>query len=84
MEKKEVTVANPLAVGETTLIPVIEVSLNYARRNGGISLFGVKQPVAVVVVLASARTAFRITGEEVSIAQLIREFPNIKEKLEAT
>jgi uncharacterized spore protein YtfJ len=83
MEKKEVTVANPVAVGEATLIPVIEVSLNCARRNGGISLFGAKQPVAVVVVSASARTAFRITGEEVSIAQLIREFPNIKEEMEA-
>ena len=70
MEKKEVTVANPVAVGEATLIPVIEVSLNCARRNG--------------VVSASARMGFRITGEEVSIAQLIREFPNLKEKLEAT
>jgi hypothetical protein len=36
------------------------------------------------VISASARKAFRITGEEVSIDQLIQEFPNIKGMLKGT
>ncbi len=81
MEKKEVSIGNPVTVGEVTLVPVTEVSLNYWRGRGGFSCFGFKQPVGVVVVSPSATRAFRITGEEVSLDQLITEFPAIKEVL---
>ena len=82
MEKKQVVIDNPVAVAGVTLIPVIKVSLNYWRHNGGISFFGVKQPVNVVVVSPSAKRAFKITGEEVPLGQLIQEVPDIEEALE--
>ena len=82
MEKKEAVIANPIAVGAVTLIPVAEVSLNCWRSGGGISFFGAKQPVSVIVVSPAAKRAFRITGEEVQLDQLIREVPGMKEILE--
>lgn len=82
MEKKEITIDNPVAVGELTLIPVVQVSSSYWWAGGGASLFGIKQPVAVVMISMSAKRAFRITGEEVSLDQLIQEFSGIKEMLE--
>ena len=82
MEKKEISIENPVAVAGVTLIPVTKVSLNYWGGNNGISFFGVKQPVSVVVVSPSAKRAFRITGEEVSLDQLMQEVPGIKEILE--
>lgn len=82
MEKKRVTIDNPVAVAGVTLIPVAKVSLNYWHGDGGISFFGVKQPVDVVVVSPSAKRAFRITGEEVPLDQLIQEAPGIKEIVE--
>ena len=82
MEKEEVTIGNPIAVDGVTLIPIVRVSLNSQYCKSGISLFSVKQPIALVVISVSARTAFRITGEEVSIDQLIQEFPDIKGMLE--
>jgi len=84
MEKKEVTIDNPVTVGGVTIIPIAQVSLNYEHSNSGIFLSSYKQPIAVVVISVSARKAFRITGEEVSIDQLIQEFPNIKGMLEGT
>ena len=81
MEKKEVTIGKPVTVAGVTLIPVVEVSLNYWHGNGGASFFSVKQPVAVVVVSPLAKRAFRITGEEVSLDQLIQEVPGMKEIL---
>jgi len=81
MERKEVRLDNPVAFGGITLIPVTKVSLNCWRGKGGISFFGVKQPIGVVVVSPSAKRAFRITGEEVSLDQLILEVPSIKEVL---
>jgi len=82
MEKKEVEIGNPVKVAGVTLIPVAEVSLNYWGGKGSNSFFGVKQPVNVVVVSPSVKRAFRITGEEVSLDQLIQEVPGIKEILE--
>ncbi len=82
MEKQEIVIDNPVAVAGVTLIPIAKVSLNYLRGSSGISFFGTKQPVSVVVVSLLAKRAFRITGEEVSLDQLIQEVPRIKEILE--
>lgn len=82
MEKKEVVIENPVAVAGITLVPVTKLSLNYWHGKHGFSCFSVKQPVGVVVVSPSAKRAFRITGEEISLDQLITEAPGIKEVLE--
>ena len=82
MEKKKVAADNPVSVAGITLIPVIKVSLRYWSTKGGASFFGVKQPVAMVVVSQSAKRAFWITGEEVSLEELIKEAPSLKEILE--
>ncbi len=83
MEKKEVAIGKPVAIAGATLIPIAEVSVNCWRGSGGISFFGAIQPGSVVVVSLSGKRAFRITGEEVSLDQLIGEVPGIKEVLEA-
>ena len=82
MEKKEVGIDNPVVVAGVTIIPVAKISLNYWRADSGISFFGVKQAVGVVVVSPSANRAFRISGEEVSLDQLMQEVPSIREMLE--
>ena len=81
MEKKEVGIGNPVAIAGVTLIPVTKVSLNYWHSNSGILFFGVKRPVGVIVVSPSEKRAFRISGEEVSLDELIQEVPGIKEIL---
>ena len=82
MERKEIVVENPVTVPGLTLIPVVQVLRNYWHANNSASFFAVKQPVAVIVVSPSEKRAFRITGEEVSIDQLIQEAPSIKRILE--
>jgi len=78
MEKKEIEIGSPLTVGGVTIIPMIKSSLNYWRYRASTSFFGIKQPVSVVVVSASEKKAFRITGEEVSLDQLIQEVPAVE------
>ena len=81
MEGKEVAFDNPIGIAGLTIIPIVHVSLNYWSHNGGASFFSVKQPVAVIVVSPAAKRAFWITGEEVSIDQLVQEASDIKEIL---
>ena len=82
MEKKEVVVGNPVSISGLTLIPVEQVLRTCWHSSRGVSCFGIKNAVAVIAVSPSAKRAFRITGEEISIERLIREAPEIREMLE--
>ncbi|MFC1846787.1 hypothetical protein ACFLYS_01845 [Chloroflexota bacterium] len=75
--EKTVTVEKPIVIGDVTLIAVARSSLKYKSIGKGIWLFGMKLPIALVVISGSLRRAFRSTGEEVSIDQLMEEIPEI-------
>ena len=83
MEKKKVEIGNPLAINGITLIPITKVSVNYWHCKGGISFFGTKQPLSVVVISPSEKKAFRTSGEELPLDELIQEVPGIKKLLDA-
>ena len=83
MEKEKITIEAPLAVAGVTLIPVAKVSLNSWHRKDRLSFFGIKQPVSMVVVSPQAKRAFRIDGEEISLDQLMKEVPGMKEILDS-
>lgn len=82
MEKKKVEIGSPLTIAGITLIPIIETSLHSWQRKGGISFLGMKQPLSVVVISPSEKKAFKISGEEVPLDELIEEVPILKEKLD--
>jgi hypothetical protein len=83
MEKKEVEIGNPVAIADITLIPIIEMSQCYWQRRAGISFFGLRQPLYVIMISPLERKAFKPSGEEVSLDELRREVPKIKELLDA-
>ena len=84
METKEAVIDNPVTIAGVTLIPVVRVSQSQWQGNSGISFMGFKQPLSVVVVSPSAKKAFRMTGEEVPLDQLIQEVPGVKEVIART
>ncbi|MFC1980485.1 hypothetical protein ACFLVS_06605 [Chloroflexota bacterium] len=83
MEQKEVEIGNPVTIGQVTLIPVVEFSLNYWRNGSRYSCSGIKQPVSIVVVSPAGKKAFRTNGGEVPLDQFIEETPGIREVLES-
>ena len=82
MEKEEIRIEAPSTLAGITLVPVVKARLNCWHGKGRLSFFGIKQPVSVVVVSPQTKRAFRIDGEEVSLDQLTKEAPGIKEILE--
>ncbi len=82
MVKREPAIDNAVSVDGLTIIPVVEVSLGYLLYNNFATVYGSKEPVAFIIVSPTEKRAFRITGEEVSIEQLVEECPEIKEMLE--
>ena len=84
MEKKEVTIANPVTVAGITLIPVSKVTINCWHGKRGVAFSGSKQPDSIIIVTPSAKRAFRITGEEITFDQLSQEIPEIMELIAHT
>ena len=82
MEKEEIKIEAPFTVAGVTLVPIVKTQLNRWQTKDRLSFFGIKQPVSIVVVSPQVKRAFRISGEEVPLDQLIEEVPDIKEILE--
>lgn len=83
MEKKEVEIGNPVTIAGITLIPVTEISLHSWQCKGAISFLGTKQPLSVIVISPLEKKAFKVSGEEVPLDELIQELPGIKKLLNA-
>jgi len=82
MEKtKIIDVGTPVKVAGVTIIPVSQISRDCWHPKKGIAFFGNKKPVSVVVITPEYKKAFRITGEEIDLAQLAGEIPEIAEVL---
>lgn len=79
--EKEIAVEEPVYVAGTTVIPVVMTTLCYQRVNGTVSFIALKQPSNIVVITSTTRKALRISGEEISLEQLILEVPALKDKL---
>ena len=77
MEKKRVTISSPVTIDGTTLILITKLSLKCQPSGSNIFFSGIKQPVGIVVASPSTKKAFEITGEEISLNQLIQEIPSL-------
>jgi len=82
MEKERVTIGDPVAIAGTILIPVVKLSSKCQLACGGIFFSGVKQPVSIVAASSAVKKAFDITGDEISLDQLMQEAPGLAEILE--
>lgn len=83
MERKEVEIGRPVAIGAVTIIPVAELTLKYRGGKKSVAACGLKRPVGIVVLMPTTREAFRPTGEAVPLEQLIEEAPALKDALAA-
>ena len=83
MKKRVAVIEKPLVFGGIKVVLVSEVSLKCESNDGGIFFTGVKQPIGVVVNYPSQRIVFRVTGEIISLDQLIGEDPDLRVALES-
>ena len=72
--EKTLALERPVDVAGVTVVPVVETRRWVSARGFLVS----RQPVAVVVVTAGARRTFRITGEEITADELVKEAPGLE------
>ena len=79
MEEKKIIADNMISVAGLTLIPVTKISTNLWSTRAGEAFLAIKQPIAIVVVSPQAKIAYRISGEEISLDELMKEAPRLKD-----
>ncbi len=82
MEKKKVATERPFPVNGLMLIPVTETRIIQYRTRFGISYIARKTPLAVIVIVRGEKKAYRVTSEETTIDELVKEYPTIKESID--
>ena len=83
METKEVSAGQYIAVGETTLLPIIRTSIICRSVNRGVVCSGSKSLIGIVVVSPKRKYAIDVDGEEVPVELYAEQAPEVKELLES-
>jgi uncharacterized spore protein YtfJ len=81
MEEAGLEIGQAVAARGIRIIPVIQVSRNYCCVNGALCFFSHKKPAYVIIISASAKRVFRLTGEEISMEALFQEAPELLGKI---
>jgi hypothetical protein len=80
MEKSITGIDKPVYAKGFTIIPVWKIHSHYSTA-AGIAITSIKQATAVVIISPLTKKAFKISGEEIPLGQLLQEVPDIKEAL---
>lgn len=78
MEKKEIIIEGPLKVGQVAVITVAEALLQCEDNHRGAIFSAAKKPLCVVLVSESARQAFAVDGEAMSLEEVLALAPDIE------
>ena len=81
MEKRDLKLENPIRIGETTLVPVVEIRSTWSGGRYGICFSFRKQPTALLMVSAIGKKAFSMSGKEMPFCELASKLPDIEEAL---
>jgi hypothetical protein len=82
METQGVVIEPPLPVAGAIILPIAQVRTCFWHSAEGISAFCIKKPLYIIIIRNSAKKAFRMTGEELSLDQLKMECPQAAAPLE--
>jgi hypothetical protein len=77
MERKIAETCPALSVMNVTLVPIVETSLSCWHNGTGISVFGIKKPIGVVVVSPLYKKVITVDGEEFPVEQFLAEHPGV-------
>ena len=80
MEKEEIVAEEHFTIAEYTIVPIIRKFLYCHKNKEGNIFIGTKHPLAVLVTVGSKKM-LHIIEDDISVEQLIEEFPELKNLL---
>ena len=81
MEKEEISAGTYIRVGGITLVPILRTAVVCLSGRRGVTGFGTREVVGIVVISPPGNHAISISGEEVPIEEYASQVPEVKELL---
>lgn len=81
MEKEEVSAGASIRIGELTLVPILRTAVVCLSARQGITGFGAREVVGMVVVSPTGNRAISVSGEEVPVDKYAAQVPEVEELL---
>lgn len=81
MEKEEVSTGTLVRIGEVTLVPILRTVVVCLSGRRGVTGFGTREVIGIVVVSPAGNRAISISGEEVPIEEYAAQLPEVRELL---
>ena len=69
-------------IGGVRITPVVRNLVRYSETKGVWSFYAGKQPVYLIISSGDGQRAYSVTGQEVSIQQVISDYPALAAGLE--
>jgi hypothetical protein len=82
IEQEIVVVETPLKTLTVTIVTVSKITGKYHFRDGSLSVFYLKRPLALAVATRKGVRAFNTDGKEMEIHEFVERFPGTKPLLE--
>jgi len=81
VEKEEISAGTYIRVGGITLVPILRTAVVCLSGRRGVTGFGTREVVGIVVVSPTGNHAISISGEEVPLDDYASQVPEVKELL---
>jgi len=81
VEKEEISAGTLIRVGEVTLVPILRTTVVCLSGRRGITGFGTREVIGMVVVSPEGNRAISVSGEEVPVEKYTEKVPEINELL---
>jgi len=79
--EKQLGIERSFSVGGITVTPIARISKGEIHHRNSLYFYARKEPVAVIVLRGPSRCIYNVKGEEISVEDLLNDFP---EKTELT
>ena len=81
MEKEKISTGTLIRIGEVTLVPILRTVVVCLSGRRGVTGFGTREVIGMVVVSPAGNRAISISGEEVPIEKYATQVPDVRELL---
>ena len=81
MEKEEISTGTLIRIGEVTLIPILRTAVVCLSGRRGVTGFGTREVIGMVVVSPAGNRAISVSGEEVPIEKYATQVPDVRKLL---
>lgn len=81
MRQEIIACEQAVMTGNIKIVPVVKLSVLCLDIGGGTTFHAVKQPQYILVTQNGHCVVYRVTGENISIDQAMKEYPAMEEAL---